>query len=1136
MKHENQVSRCHLAGLIKDIMPPDPRIHLNAVASRELTLSIGSLVLLRSPNEIKSRRINHESSVSSPSDSSDTVGVDSPSNKCPFRARKTEILLKCSLFNNMEQVADTVTIKLNRGDITGLREVVSGPNSRRVKHRRTYSGGSSTRPLTGINFVRCKLRYSGSTGWCFRIKRCLDCYVTPSTVANDLSEESWYTAFSKGMRNFGWIRQSNLPESTEAAVERLARSSCRHCRLTTTRQEHRISVPLVVHVDNVLRFPVWNTIRDGCTNLTFKSEIYVAGKFFASSELEIAPKSCNIDCFANLFFEQRLHTTPRTETCNIRSCCCSAQKRVVCASHIIKILEEIKRIISFLFRYGISIDFCMLGKYRYLLYFYFQTLAFSGYHDLERCIDAFPIAILTVGIVEFDEFKGQVKTNPPLSGRLRGHKATWSKVSPPITVANDPTVGEKASDLNKTAHIKLESLFQQAEIRYRKYRRRRPVANTYIGETCDESSIVGIHLNVFPAMNMPICSMPTTLTFLMGSEFYRDEYLICPMMMDTLCIHSNIFIAGSGIVFIPEPDEVSFLRSLVSTPLYSVGVEPEKLDTFKVTTPWKTIGYRQVNEMIWQYLPLLAKTGETLGTFLRFVDWGATKESGTAIRAMYMWKEPELATLLELMSRDFAPTRVPEVVQKYASKILIRKYGIRKLIPFFPQLVVAPGVRHLVDDLIKMACKEHITALQLYWALDCWGKRQPHLNDVLGRLIAAIERGDSGSDVLGAIKSQRVLRQRIHFLMQHLKSSPYTYAEKRLMLDKALNSGNSLDVFYGLGPSVDEQQRITFDTPIPLFTNPALNIRAIDTDKCNVIKTTHYPLLLTLFLDGSENHRQTYSKVERVSSSSDTGCRVPQESTKSFVKRELMFKDGDDLRLDQVCQQIAKLSDIILRNHGIKSYIKTYEVLATSAKDGFVDFLMDTKPLSAVLADHGTIESYLFGNGPSFFDALWKRLNFIGSLASYSAITYLLGVGDRHNDNLIVSNTGHVVHVDYGYVLGSDPKPLPAPPFKLSQELLDFLGGHDSFFYRRFKKRFYVVFSILRRHAKLILILLYLLLDCNLRNVDLQAVVNMESKFHLSENSLCVSRNHVNSLIEYSANALSSVLHEKWHQFAMAWK
>ena len=83
-------------------------------------------------------------------------------------------------------------------------------------------------------------------------------------------------------------------------------------------------------------------------------------------------------------------------------------------------------------------------------------------------------------------------------------------------------------------------------------------------------------------------------------------------------------------------------------------------------------------------------------------------------------------------------------------------------------------------------------------------------------------------------------------------------------------------------------------------------------------------------------------------------------------------------------------------------------------------------------------------------------------VAGYSVITYLLGVGDRHLDNLLLTTSGKLFHIDFGYILGRDPKPLP-PPMKLSKEMVEAMGGINSDYYYKFRKQCYTAFLHLRR-------------------------------------------------------------------------
>lgn len=192
------------------------------------------------------------------------------------------------------------------------------------------------------------------------------------------------------------------------------------------------------------------------------------------------------------------------------------------------------------------------------------------------------------------------------------------------------------------------------------------------------------------------------------------------------------------------------------------------------------------------------------------------------------------------------------------------------------------------------------------------------------------------------------------------------------------------------------------------------------------------------------------------------------ESSKVY---NIMLKK-EDIRIEAIIMNIIKLIDYFLKTEeNLDLYITTYNILPISTKYGYIEFVPDSKTLYYIKEElKFSIQNWVIENNPDI-DIHTIRENICRSCAAYCIITYVLGIGDRHLDNIMITKEGKLFHIDFGYILGRDPK-IMSPEIRLTPEMIDAMGGIHSKYYLKFKKYSNIAFNCVRRHSNVFYILL----------------------------------------------------------------
>lgn len=214
---------------------------------------------------------------------------------------------------------------------------------------------------------------------------------------------------------------------------------------------------------------------------------------------------------------------------------------------------------------------------------------------------------------------------------------------------------------------------------------------------------------------------------------------------------------------------------------------------------------------------------------------------------------------------------------------------------------------------------------------------------------------------------------------------------------------------------------------------------------------------------------------------------------------DTIFKIGDDLRQDMLAIQIIRIMEKLWLREGLDLRMVTFDCIATGDRQGFVEMVQNAETLRKIQQTSSFLAGPFNPKAIDNYIRLWNTSeleyktaldNFLHSCAGYSVATYVLGICDRHNDNIMVTNAGHLFHIDFGKFLG-DAQMMGSikrdrTPFVLTADMAYVINGGDkpSKKFQTFIELCTMGFNIIRRHRNLFLNLFSLMSSAKINGLN----------------------------------------------------
>lgn len=191
---------------------------------------------------------------------------------------------------------------------------------------------------------------------------------------------------------------------------------------------------------------------------------------------------------------------------------------------------------------------------------------------------------------------------------------------------------------------------------------------------------------------------------------------------------------------------------------------------------------------------------------------------------------------------------------------------------------------------------------------------------------------------------------------------------------------------------------------------------------------------------------------------------APPQASPSLVLpgvSKLILKAGDDLRQDVGVLSVFRAFNYFWQaeklefdGHPVEAHI--YNCVAMSDKMGLIEFVTGCYSMTHVktVAQNG-----ILGNRAHI-----NRL--VATAAGSFMAAFILGIRDRHSDNVLVTKEGLMFHIDFGHILGDKVK-MDAAAIAITPELQEVLQAGGA--WKDFVNTCVLAFAVLRNNARALL-------------------------------------------------------------------